>query len=288
MADTLRSNFRLRPSEHRALLLVGDLVASTAAVFASLYVWRQYLLQNLIDSGIKPHTAEILVNFNLHIPFWFYLLPLGWLLLMAELYEPHTAARWRKTFRGIAVAAFIGLVVYALIFITNKEANLPRIGVGAFLVFASLLTLSWRALFIRFYTATGQQRRVLIVGAGKAGRTLAQIYNQLHPPPFVLIGFIDDDVKKTRHAFDGFPVIGTSKKLLDIVEDYHISDLVTAINRDLAGSTFQTILDAQERGIEVTRMPILYEEIAQRVPIHHLESDWLIRSFVYQLRVSIL
>src|SRR5258708_17728782 len=34
-------------------------------------------------------------------------------------------------------------------------------------------------------------------------------------------------------------------------------------------------------------MPILYEEIAQRVPIHHLESDWLIKSFVDQLRVSV-
>jgi exopolysaccharide biosynthesis polyprenyl glycosylphosphotransferase len=288
MADTLRPGLRLRPNEHRALLVIGDLIASTIAMFAALYLWRQYLYQNLIDNGIKPRTAEILVNYNIHIPFWFYLLPLGWLLLMAELYEPHTAARWRKTFRGIAIAAFVGLVVYALIFITSKEQNLPRVGVGAFLVFASLLTLGWRALFIRFYTSTGQQRRVLIVGAGKAGRTLAQIYNQLHPPPFALVGFIDDDAKKSRHSYDGFPVLGTSRKLLQIVDDYRISDLVMAINRDIAGTTFQTILDAQERGVEVIRMPILYEEIAQRVPIHHLESDWLIRSFVDQLRVSIL
>ena len=31
-----------------------------------------------------------------------------------------------------------------------------------------------------------------------------------------------------------------------------------------------------------------YEEITQRVPIHHLESDWVIRSFVDQLRVSVI
>jgi lipopolysaccharide/colanic/teichoic acid biosynthesis glycosyltransferase len=35
-------------------------------------------------------------------------------------------------------------------------------------------------------------------------------------------------------------------------------------------------------------MPIVYEEITQRVPIHHLESDWVIRSFVDQLRISVV
>ncbi|MBK9925705.1 MAG: sugar transferase [Anaerolineales bacterium] len=33
-------------------------------------------------------------------------------------------------------------------------------------------------------------------------------------------------------------------------------------------------------------MPILYEEMTSRVPIHHLESDWIIRSFVDGLPVS--
>jgi hypothetical protein len=36
----------------------------------------------------------------------------------------------------------------------------------------------------------------------------------------------------------------------------------------------------------MTRMPIMYEELTQRVPIEHLESDWVIRSFVDQVRVS--
>jgi exopolysaccharide biosynthesis polyprenyl glycosylphosphotransferase len=50
------------------------------------------------------------------------------------------------------------------------------------------------------------------------------------------------------------------------------------------GGTFQTLLDTQENGTEITRMPILYEELLGRVPIHHLESDWVIRSFVDETR----
>jgi len=73
---------------------------------------------------------------------------------------------------------------------------------------------------------------------------------------------------------------------LNLVDAYRISDLVVAINGEIDGTTFQSILDAQERGVDVTRMPLLYEEMTSRVPVHHLESDWIIRSFVDGLHVS--
>lgn len=290
MADTLRPGLRLRPNEHRILLLIGDLIASILAAFLAYYVWQQYSIYELIRLGIKPERAESIITIQgLHVPFWFYLLPLGWLLLMVELYEPHTAVNWRKTLRGIAIAAFLGIVVYSLVFIFNREpTSLPRIAVGSFILLASFLTLIWRAAYIRLYRSSGLQRRVLVVGAGKAGVTLAQVYRLLTPAPFNLVGFVDDDPKKAKRSFQGFPVIGASSQLIQLVDDYHISDLVMAINADVQGATFQAILDAQEAGVEVTRMPTLYEEITQRVPIHHLESDWLIRSFVDQLRVSVI
>ena len=69
-------------------------------------------------------------------------------------------------------------------------------------------------------------RRVLVIGAGKAGLALAQTFNKLNPPPFNLIGFIDDDPHKSKRTFEGFPVIASSRRLLKVVEDYRISDIV--------------------------------------------------------------
>ncbi len=289
MADTLRPSFRLRPNEHRLLLVVGDLISSISAALIAYYVWRQYSLYLLISHGVRPERAELLMRIQgIRVPVWFYLLPLFWILLMVELYDTHTATNWRKTLRGIALAAFIGIVAYSLIFIFNQDPQaLPRIGVGAFIVLAFFLTLIWRISYIRLYTSSGMQRRVLIVGAGKAGLTLAQVYCEASPRPFSLIGFIDDDFQKIDQVLEGFPVLGASKDLLPIVDQYHVSDVVIAITGEIQGSTFQTILDVQERGVEVTPMPIVYEEITQRVPIHHLESDWLVRTFVNQLKVSV-
>ncbi len=285
MAETLRPALRLRPNEHRLLLLLGDLIAAIAAAFLALYVWQQYSLFDLISSGMKPERAELIVR--IVVPLWFYALPLGWLLLMVELYDPRAAVNGRRTLRGVALAAVIGIVIYSLVFILNQQpASLPRIAVGAFIVAASLLTLIWRIAYIRLYTSSGLQRRVLIVGAGKAGVTLAQVYCAANPKPFTLIGFIDDDLQKLNRLYEGYPVIGASQDLLSLIDEYRVSDVVVAITGEVQGATFQTLLDVQERGVEVTRMPAVYEEITQRVPIHHLESDWLMRSFVDQMKVS--
>jgi exopolysaccharide biosynthesis polyprenyl glycosylphosphotransferase len=125
-----------------------------------------------------------------------------------------------------------------------------------------------------------------VVGAGKAGHSLAEVYLVQNPPPFNLVGFIDDDPQKLGEKVFDFPIISQSFELLDLIEKYKISDIAVAVSGAIQGTTFQTILDAQEQGVEVTRMPTLYEEMTGRVPIHHLESDWIIRSFTDQARVS--
>ena len=294
MADNIRTTpLRLRPSEHRAILFIGDLLMAVTSVFAAIETWRRFNISaeiaKQIAKGFSPTRAEQIVaqSATLTVPFWFYLLPVIWLLLLVELYEPHVAGSGRKTTRGIAIAAFVGLAAYSLVFIIRQDpTNLPRIGVGAFLFFSASLTLTWRMIFIRIYKSTGQRRRVLLIGAGKAGQTLAELYQSLSARSFNLVGYIDDDEQKVGKSFQGLPVLGPSNRLLELIDIYRISDLVVAINGEIQGATFQTILDAQERSVDVTRMPILYEEMTGRVPIHHLESDWIIRSFVDEVRVS--
>ncbi len=293
MADNIRTTpLRLRPNEHRAILFIGDLFMAVGSLFLALYTWRQYNLSvrlaELLDRGVPMGRAVTQIQqMNIEVPFWFYLLPIAWMLLLVELYEPHIAASGRKTTRGIALAAFLGLVAYSLVFIIKQDPTLlPRIGVGAFLLFASALTLSWRMIFIRIYKSTGQRRRIMVIGAGKAGQTLAQLYQTSGTRSFNIIGFIDDDRQKAGKVFHGVPVLGTTAHLLNLIDVYRISDIVVAINGAIKGVAFQTILDAQERGVDVTRMPLLYEEMTSRVPVHHLESDWIIRSFVDELHVS--
>jgi exopolysaccharide biosynthesis polyprenyl glycosylphosphotransferase len=129
-------------------------------------------------------------------------------------------------------------------------------------------------------------RRVLVVGAGETGQTMLGVINEIEPPPFYLVGLIDDDPGKEGQDLEGVEVLGDNSQLLKLCIAESISDVIVAIMGEMSGAMFQALLDVQERGIQVIRMPVAYEELLGRLPINHLESDWLLRSFVDELRVS--
>jgi len=271
------TRWRFRPSEQRTILLIGDLLVALLALILALYVW-----------GTRP---DEWLNFSLdflqlRVQFWFYLLPMVWLLLMIDLYDVRNANNLDTTLRGIFTTGLASLILYALIYLLSPKGSLPRIGVGFFLIIATLLTFVWRWTYIKIFTAPSAIRRVAILGAGVTGSTLAQAYKAMKLKPFFLVGFIDDDPAKMNMQIEDLPVISTSENLLSTINKYDISEIVIAISGQMSGETFQAILDAQERGLEISQMPATYEELLGRVPIKHLETDWIIRSFVDEARVS--
>ena len=171
-------------------------------------------------------------------------------------------------------------------FLPDEPGSLPRRGPLYFLASAVTLTLVWRWLYIRVLTAPGFVRRVLLVGAGESGQNLLQVVNGTTPAPFDIVGVIDDDPEVKVNDLQGVPLMGNSSSLLDVAQEEVVSDIIVAIPGQMNGVMFQALLDAQEQGIEITRMPVAYEEILGRVPIEHLEADWLLRSFVDEIRVS--
>ena len=98
--------------------------------------------------------------------------------------------------------------------------------------------------------------------------------------PFFLAGIIDDDPLKQGQEFEGYKVFGNSETLLAIIEEQNISDIIVAISGQLQGGMFQSLLEAQERGVDILRLPRVFEDLVGRVPIMLLEADWVIRSFV--------
>ena len=270
------NGWRVRPREQRTILLIGDLFVSVLALFGGLYFWGQK------DAWLK-FSLDFLKQ---RVDPWFFILPIIWMVFLVELYDLHRAKNLRQTATGIAFAALAGIFFYTLIYFISPKGSLPRLGIGFFLVFASVLTFLWRLVYIQIFTAQALLRRVLVIGAGKAGETIARAYKDLRPQPFILVGFTDDDPEKIGKKVDEFPILAGNDRLLETIDAEAITEIIVAISGTMQGGTFQAILDAQAAGVEVVRMPTVYEELLGRVPIHHLESDWLIRSFVDEARAG--
>ncbi|MEI6289458.1 MAG: sugar transferase [Chloroflexota bacterium] len=276
MTSETRPAWRLRPGEQRALLILGDLLMAILALLAGLYFWFAG------DAWLKSFTIDF---FRLRVQYWFYLLPILWMLLLIDIYDLHRAANWSRTMRTITAAGLVAGIAYLLVyFVAMDPGRINRRAVAVFIIMAILLTILWRRLYLWIITSQGIQRRVLVVGAGGNGQSLAQIYKEIHPRPFNLIAYIDDDPGKVGTDIEEYKILGNSQSLIRFIKELAITDVVVSITGEMLGETFQTLLDVQEMGIEITRMPTLYEEMLGRVPIHHLESDWIIRSFVDEAR----
>ena len=243
--------WHLRSSERVVILLLGDILMAGSALFIGLYfwaagdAWMQFSLQFIIE---RP-------------PLWFFLLPFFWVILLVELYDIHRASNPREILKGIGLAMLIYALVYLLVYFTSEPNSLPRRGVSVFIVFAAFLTLLWRLLYIRLFTSPHLLRRVLIVGAGHAGQTLVNILQDQTLPPFNVIGLIDDDPHKRGQQIGPFQVLGDSQNLMEIIHEQQITDLILAISGEMKGDMFRALLGAQEKGVTLSPMPQVYEEI---------------------------
>ena len=268
--------WRFRFVERRVMLINGDILAEVLALVFSLFIW-----------GNQSEFLGFSITFILErVPGWFFFLPLGWLFLMIELYDVRKASSWNHTLQSVGTAGVIGSILYLGVYFTSPPESLPRIGVAAFILASVIFTLIWRYFYIRVLTSAQFLRRVLLVGGGASGKILLESFNKLDPRPYFLIGIIDDDPTKFDSEIEGYKVIGSGENLLNIVHKERISDVIVAITGVINGETFQSLLDVQELGVEITRMPVAYEDINQQVPIRILEADWILRSFVDDTSVS--
>lgn len=268
--NTFPQRWYLNASERRTLLIVGDFAVAVIALLFALYLWA---------------AGDAWLDFSLEFlrtrpPLWYYLIPVFWLILLIELYELPRAGNLIETLKGIGLAVLVCGLVYLLAYFTSAPNSLPRIGVAAFVVTAAVLELIWRIIYIKVFTNKHILRKVLIIGAGKAGATLVNVFNEQVSMPFQLVGVVDDDPQKIGTFIEGIPVLGGSQDLQSLVIEHDISDLILAIINDMGDNMFQAIMTTQENGLTLTSMSETYEEILGRVPIHLLEADWVIRSFV--------
>ncbi|NLB70493.1 MAG: sugar transferase [Chloroflexi bacterium] len=267
---TPQDRFRLERGDQRLLLPLGDLFAALMALGISLLFWAKG------DTWLRLSFEFLRVR----IPGWFYFLPVFWLLLMVDAYDIRKAGNLKETLKSLSLSFIIAASIYLVIYFASEPDSLPRLGVAIFLVLAAIFTLIWRMVYVQLFTTTSKQKRVLIIGAGRAGKALANVVNEQDPPPFNIIGFIDDNPEKLGTTVEGYPILGNHLVLPEIIRDQAITDIILAISNEMSHGMFQTVLSLQESGLRMATMQETYENLTGRVPISLLEADWVIRSFI--------
>ncbi len=111
------------------------------------------------------------------------------------------------------------------------------------------------------YTETHSYHRVMIIGAGDAGRMLLENIQKTRANKDSVICIIDDDINKQGRYFDGVKIVGGRDDILQSVEKYNIDRIYIA----MPSASKETIRDivniCKETGCETKTLPDFYQYV---------------------------
>ena len=210
-----------------------------------VYLVRSKLLAMMFDVAIIPLAwfAAYYMRYNLgkipHVYFLHALIALP-LLIVIQGFFYWFFGLYRGVWRfaslpdliRIIKAVFVASVVSLLIvFLWSRLHDMPR---SIFPLYGILLILllGGARLFYRYIKEQGRlglaRKRVLIVGAGQAGESLARDLLR-HKGHYHVVGFIDDAKGKRGKEIHGIRVIGTCSDISNAVQKYEIDLIIIAI-----------------------------------------------------------
>jgi len=242
------------------LLVLVDLLLVSAAQFAGF-----------LCSG--EASADV---FKVHAgPYWLVIAAYFFSLYIFGLYDVKKVFKYKEIAFRISLSVILPLVASAVGFYLNPPwgcaANTLAIQAGA----AWVLLTGWRFLHRKAFQFSNNKIPTLIVGAGGMGKSALQLLTSPHSR-FEVAGFLDDDPALLTAGGNGAPpVLGTTGSLVDIVCQKGIKAVVLAMKGNESARVARSILEARLCGRQVYDLPSLYEKIAARIPVNHVEDRWL-------------
>ncbi len=135
------------------------------------------------------------------------------------------------------------------------------------IVFSRILWLS--LLFYRSRRGEPSSRKILIIGAGDAGTSIAD--EIIRNPPFGrVIGFLDDSPRKQKKRIHGIPVLGSTDKAMEIIKGYNV-DLVIIAMPSIESKEIRRIMSYIDRDeVRVQILPALTELMDMKASLGYL------------------
>ena len=200
--------------------------------------------------------------------------------LLIEWYWGFARQSWRKIgirdlYSLIKGIGFGTLVMLGIGFLVSPSLHIPR-SIPLIEGILGILFLGGVRLVIRLLNEREAiqnretNKRVLIVGAGDAGVMMARELMRHPQAGLTPIGFLDDDINKSKRRFVGLPVLGKLKDLTRAVENADIDEALIAIP-SMSGEVIRNVVElSQQAKISYKIIPGIHEILSGKVSISQI------------------
>ncbi len=240
-------------------LIVIDLLLINLAVLFSFILrfdeaWLQYFELNYL-AAITVISFFVLYFSSLYNKMWQY-------ASMSELYSIFKAT----------IIINILFVIYLYFFRVAFPRSIVAINLMTDIFLLGGMRFGLRLLkdFLNRNQSKKSQSRVLIIGAGDAAE---MIIREMQKHPEIgkrIIGLVDDDPAKQKLEIHGHQVLGKTKKIPQLIEEYDVDEVIIAIP-SAEGRTIKRFYElSNKKDVKVKIVPGVYEILKGDVSLNQI------------------
>ena len=184
-----------------------------------------------------------------------------WLFKMyRSLWRYASYAELRHVLRATAVANLVYIPFITIVF-TRMPVSFFVFGIMIQLALLVGIRFSYRVgtMVTQSYSKHGGENRVMIVGAGSAGRLLLKDIKVAKEYNDKVCCFIDDDPAKWGKLLEDVPIVGGRDQIMSAVKQYEIQKIYVAMPSASAEARRDILNICKETGCDLKNIPGIYQ-----------------------------
>src|SRR3989454_4740141 len=199
-------------------------------------------------------------------------------LYFNDLYDFRVIASRRELLVRLTQAFGVACIVLAICYYIEPDLEFGR-GIAALASPMILsLTLSWRLLLVERRHSLGAPKRMLIMGTGPTGISLARDVILRPELQLKLVGFLDEKGENIGKSLVNPGIIGGTADVEAIVQREKIEHVVISLRERRGHMPVRPLLRLKFAGVRVEDAHSFYEQMNGRILLEHLSPSWLILS----------
>lgn len=256
----------------KELVLIIDLMAIGIAFVGTYYLRQHIHVFYRLDFFAEHQILESLSTFEKYTWLLFIILPLwvGVLQVMGG-YRELRVKSIRRTLWVILASNLLGLLLFGSIVFLLKVEYVSRSFMGLFFLLSVTALGCERAFLIWIWRRLARMdffmRNVLIVGSGRRARKMIKAIQDHSNWGFRITGVLDDDPKLIGQFVEGVVVIGTVRRISQVLLERVIDEVIFVVPRNWISRIEEAVLECERMGIRATVAVDLFNiNFAKTVP----------------------
>jgi len=190
-----------------------------------------------------------------------------------ELYNLQKASKFQIVLKNTILTVSVTSLVFLLTPFYTPVLPENRLQIIYFFVAIIAGILVWRGLYIGLISSPRFYKRILLVGDTI---DISKIIKNLEgaDPNYKVVGFVAEtnNLKEEHQGIVQFP----AEDLVRTVGDNNVSEIVVAgdYGKGVSLAVYNQLINLLESGFPIREYTQVYEEVAQRIPVEHVDKDF--------------